>query len=71
MAETNGRVQHYTTWNNKKGNKKNSREIKNVKLTYLAIISIFVIDSCSKTVGVHESVFGANDRVDSSLEPAG
>ncbi|XP_043566204.1 ephrin-A5-like isoform X2 [Chiloscyllium plagiosum] len=27
-------------------------------------------NSCSKTVGVHESVFGANDRVDSSLEPA-
>ncbi|XP_072924176.1 ephrin-A5-like isoform X1 [Hemitrygon akajei] len=27
-------------------------------------------NSCSKTVGVHESVFDPNDRVDSSLEPA-
>lgn len=40
-------------------------------LTYLAVISIFVIDSCMKTIGVHDRVFDVNDKVENSLEPAG
>lgn len=40
-------------------------------LTYLAVISISVIDSCMKTIGVHDRVFDVNDKVENSLEPAG
>lgn len=51
--------------------KTESAEFKGVSLTYLAVISIFVIDSCMKTIGVHDRVFDVNDKVENSLEPAG
>lgn len=30
-----------------------------------------VIDSCVKTIGVHDRVFDVNDKVDNTLEPRG
>lgn len=61
----------YSKWREKKRGKKESGECKGVWLTYLAVISIFVIDSCMKTIGVHDRVFDVNDKVENSLEPAG
>lgn len=55
----------------KNKNKKGNGEFKGVSLTYLAVISIFVIDNCMKTIGVHDRVFDVNDKVENSLEPAG
>ncbi len=47
-------------------------------LTYLAYtsndlsFSLFsFIDSCVKTIGVHDRVFDVNDKVDNTLEPRG
>lgn len=51
--------------------KKENGDFKGVSLTYLAVISIFVIDNCMKTIGVHDRVFDVNDKVENSLEPAG
>lgn len=49
-----------------------------MSLTYLAFtsndfsFSLFsVIDSCVKTIGVHDRVFDVNERVDNTLEPRG
>lgn len=49
-----------------------------MSLTYLAYtsndlsFSLFsVIDSCVKTIGVHDRVFDVNDKVDNTLEPRG
>lgn len=49
-----------------------------MSLTYLAdtsndlSFSLFsVIDSCVKTIGVHDRVFDVNDKVDNTLEPRG
>lgn len=57
----------------KKERKKKERNgsLRVSSLTYLAVISIFVIDSCMKTIGVHDRVFDVNDKVENSLEPAG
>lgn len=60
-----------TLFQREKRGKKESGECKGVSLTYLAVISIFVIDSCMKTIGVHDRVFDVNDKVENSLEPAG
>lgn len=57
--------------NREKKEKKERGEFKGISLTYLAVISIFVIDSCMKTIGVHDRVFDVNDKVENSLEPAG
>lgn len=49
-----------------------------MSLTYWAYtsndisFSLFsVIDSCVKTIGVHDRVFDVNDKVDNTLEPRG
>lgn len=49
-----------------------------MSLTYLAHTSndlsfslCSVIDSCVKTIGVHDRVFDVNDKVDNTLEPRG
>ena len=54
-----------------KEKKRGSGSLRVSSLTYLAVISIFVIDSCMKTIGVHDRVFDVNDKVENSLEPAG
>lgn len=51
--------------------KERPRSLRVSSLTYLAVISIFVIESCLKTIGVHDRVFDVNDKVENSLEPAG
>lgn len=60
---------NYIEWIERK--KRESGEFEGISLTYLAVISIFVIDSCMKTIGVHDRVFDVNDKVENSLEPAG
>lgn len=55
----------------KKKKKERNGSLRVSSLTYLAVISIFVIDSCMKTIGVHDRVFDVNDKVENSLEPAG
>lgn len=57
--------------NNREKEKKRNGSLRVSSLTYLAVISIFVIDSCMKTIGVHDRVFDVNDKVENSLEPAG
>lgn len=49
-----------------------------MSLTYLEetsndlSFSLFsVVDSCVKTIGVHDRVFDVNDKVDNTLEPRG
>lgn len=34
-------------------------------------LSLSVLDTCVRTIGVHDRVFDVNDKVDNSLEPRG